>query len=299
MLTQAQVIQDDFEGKDNIGTWFGDDCEIKTSYTNPFPQGKNTTATVLRYHDTGGQYANIRFDAEENFELTASSTFSFQIYVPSNGLTGNQPNQISLKLQNNTLGEPWTTQTEIIKPLELDQWQTVTFNFVSDPFINLDPSSLLPIQRTDLNHVLLQVNGENNNDEVIPYIDDFFYDGTDIPSPNYNRLVWADEFDTDGPINSDKWFPQTQLPAGGSWYNGEIQHYTDRIENTEVIDGVLHLTARNETFTNQGVTKQHTSARLNSKFAFTYGRVEVRAKLPTGFGTTGWPACGSTLICLM
>ena len=46
--------------------------------------------------------------------------------------------------------------------------------------------------------------------------------------------------------------------------------------------------AKKEPFTDQGVTKQYTSARLNSKFAFKYGKVEVRAKLPTGVGT--WPA---------
>ena len=38
----------------------------------------------------------------------------------------------------------------------------------------------------------------------------------------------------------------------------------------------------------QGVTKEYTSARLNSKFAFTYGRIEVKAKIPEGQGT--WPA---------
>jgi len=80
---------------------------------------------------------------------------------------------------------------------------------------------------------------------------------------------------------------------------------------------VLKIVAKKETFTDQGVTKEYTSARLNSKFAFTYGRVEIRAKLPTGagtwpamwmlgkninengaywqtlgYGTAGWPACG-------
>ena len=102
------------------------------------------------------------------------------------------------------------------------------------------------------------------------------------------QLVWADEFDYTGNLDTSKWFHQTKLPIPGSWYNGEIQHYTDRIENTEVKNGVLHLTAIAETYTDQGVTKEHTSARLNSKFAFTYGKVEVRAKLPTGVGT--WPA---------
>ncbi|MDA0718946.1 MAG: family 16 glycosylhydrolase [Bacteroidetes bacterium] len=101
-------------------------------------------------------------------------------------------------------------------------------------------------------------------------------------------LVWSDEFDYTGPIDSEKWHHQTLLPNGGSWYNGEIQHYTNRIENSFVSDGTLKIMAIRENYTQQGVTKEFTSARLNSKFAFTYGRVEVRAKLPFGVGT--WPA---------
>ena len=101
-------------------------------------------------------------------------------------------------------------------------------------------------------------------------------------------LVWSDEFDGNGAINSDKWHHQTLLPNGDSWWNGEIQHYTDRTDNSNVSNGTLKIVAKKEQFTDQGVTKEYTSARLNSKFAFTYGLVEVRAKLPIGAGT--WPA---------
>lgn len=106
--------------------------------------------------------------------------------------------------------------------------------------------------------------------------------------PVFDYLVWADEFDQNGALDGSKWFHQTKLPEGGNWYNGEIQHYTNRTDNAYVENGVLYLVAKKETFTDQGQTKQYTSARLNSKFAFTYGRVEVRAKLPSGIGT--WPA---------
>ena len=92
----------------------------------------------------------------------------------------------------------------------------------------------------------------------------------------------------DLPVNSTKWHHQTQLPNGVSWYNNELQHYTDELANSYVSDGTLKIVARKETYVDQGHTKQYTSARLNSKFAFTYGVVEVRAKLPTGHGT--WPA---------
>lgn len=100
--------------------------------------------------------------------------------------------------------------------------------------------------------------------------------------------IFYDEFDTDGPISADNWFHQTVLPDGGSWFNGEIQHYTDKQDNSYVSEGTLKIVAKKETYTDQGVTKEYTSARLNSKFAFTYGRVEIRAKLPQGGGT--WPA---------
>jgi beta-glucanase (GH16 family) len=132
----------------------------------------------------------------------------------------------------------------------------------------------------------------------------------------YNDLVWSDEFDVNGAVNATNWFHQTQLPAGGSWFNGEVQHYTDELTNSFVNGGFLNIVAKKEPYTSQGITKQYTSARLNSKFAFKYGRVDVRAKLPiqagtwpaiwmlgknvnedgaffdAAFGTTNWPACG-------
>ncbi len=134
----------------------------------------------------------------------------------------------------------------------------------------------------------------------------------------YSDLVWSDEFNVDGVINATNWFQQTQLPAGGSWFNGEEQLYTNLPTNSFVSNGMLNIVAKKETYTDQGVTKQYTSARLNSKFAFKYGRVDVRAKLPidggtwpaiwmlgkdvnepggyfaSTFGNTDWPACGET-----
>lgn len=104
----------------------------------------------------------------------------------------------------------------------------------------------------------------------------------------YNDLVWSDEFNANGAVDSNNWFHQTQLPAGGNWFNGEVQHYTNQQTNSFVDSGLLNIVAKKENYTDQSVTKQYTSARLNSKFAFKYGRVDVRAKLPIESGT--WPA---------
>ena len=118
-------------------------------------------------------------------------------------------------------------------------------------------------------------------------------------------LLWSDEFDVDGPVSSSIWFSEIIPPVNGGWYNQEQQHYTDRIDNAYVSNGTLKIVAKKESYTAFNSTKNYTSARLNSKFAFTYGRIEVRAKLPEGSGTwpaiwtlgsnittVNWPACG-------
>ncbi len=321
-INSQQTVEDDFEGNGTISSWIADDINLNTSLNNPFKEGVNSSNTVLEYKDVGGQYANVRFDVDSKFDLSVNHTFSFKIYVPSSSLTGSQTNQVSLKLQNNTLNEPWSTQTEIIKSISLNQWQTITFNFKDDNYSNFNAGSGAPITRTDFNRVVIQVNDENNTDRVTAYIDDFLYDGTiaevDEPEdPVFDNLVWSDEFDGAGAVNSTKWFHQTFGPNNGRWYNNELQHYTNSVSNSYQQDGNLYIVGKKETKTQNGVTLNYTSARLNSKFAFTYGRVDVRAILPKdngtwpaiwtlgkniseegaywqtqGFGTTPWPATG-------
>lgn len=97
-------------------------------------------------------------------------------------------------------------------------------------------------------------------------------------------LQWADEFDDDGLPDPRRW----SYDAGGhGWGNSELQHYTrERAENARVEGGRLIIEARKETWEDSAFT----SARLVSKGEgdWTYGRIEVRAKLPAGRGT--WPA---------
>ena len=104
----------------------------------------------------------------------------------------------------------------------------------------------------------------------------------------YAKLVFSDEFEEEGRPDPEKWHHQVIPPNNGSWHNDELQHYTDRPENSFVSNGTLKIKALKEQFTYGASTKAYTSARLNSKFAFTFGRVEVRAKLPSPAGT--WPA---------
>jgi beta-glucanase (GH16 family) len=98
------------------------------------------------------------------------------------------------------------------------------------------------------------------------------------------QLVWSDEFNYSGLPEPSKW--GYDVGAHG-WGNKELQNYTDRRkENARVEKGVLIIEARRD----GSDTQPYTSARLVSKGKgdWTYGRFEVRAKLPSGRGT--WPA---------
>ena len=103
------------------------------------------------------------------------------------------------------------------------------------------------------------------------------------PSGNYDVLVWADEFDTQGFPCRQNWDAEIGNGKDG-WGNWEKQYYTR--SNAYAENGILSITAKKEAYRGY----QYTSARLvtRNKFDFTHGRVEVRAKLPAGKGT--WPA---------
>jgi beta-glucanase (GH16 family) len=120
------------------------------------------------------------------------------------------------------------------------------------------------------------------------------------------RLVWSDDFDKPGMPDESKWTYEE-----GFIRNHESQYYTRaRKENARVEDGALVIEARKERFKNprRGPEfAEYTSASVNTrgKVAWCYGRIEVRAKLPTGRGMwpaiwmlgtsidkVGWPACG-------
>jgi len=104
---------------------------------------------------------------------------------------------------------------------------------------------------------------------------------------NFNQLTLQDEFDTDGAPNNSIWgYDIGNGPNGDGWGNQELQYYTDRPENVTINNGVLVITAKEESFEGSG----YTSARLitKGKFQQTYGRFEARIRVPYGQGM--WPA---------
>lgn len=118
------------------------------------------------------------------------------------------------------------------------------------------------------------------------------------PTPAW-RLVWHDEFDGIA-LDTTKWVRET---GGTGWGNGELEFYTDRVENARVANGYLVIEARREPFGNRA----YTSARLKTQGfgAWQFGRIEARIQIPRGQGLwpafwmlgdniaqVGWPGCG-------
>ena len=261
------------------------------------------------YNDGSSANQGFYIDLNRSIDLDEEKNLSLSFYSYDTN-----SHSITIKLENGENPDVEVTQT--ISGSSQNNWTALSLDFSNATYTSNGTS----IDATGTyNRLTIFIDLGVNTSGT--YLIDTINDGSEVTDPNeidiiYTDLVWADEFDTNGAIDAAKWHHQTQLPQGGSWYNGEVQHYTNRIENSSVNNGFLDITAIKENFTDQGQTKQYTSARLNSKFAFTYGRVDVRAKLPFGdgtwpaiwtlgkninedggywdsqYGTVGWPACG-------
>jgi beta-glucanase (GH16 family) len=142
-----------------------------------------------------------------------------------------------------------------------------------------------------------------NTDDIVTITDDDTYtpeiaaDGPITPDSYPGmQLVWSDEFDGTT-IKQDFWTFET---GAGGWGNNELENYTSTSANAFVADGKLNIVATknyNNYYSARMITK--------GKKEFTYGRIDIRAKLPVGKGIwpalwmlggnishVGWPKCG-------
>lgn len=126
------------------------------------------------------------------------------------------------------------------------------------------------------------------------------------------KLVWSDEFNTEGHPDRSKW-----IYEHGYCRNHEAQYYTkERLKNTRCEGGKLILEAHREQiqnefyktgssdWTSKNTLTEYTSGAIKTrgKYSVKYGRIEISAKLPLGRGVWpafwmmgdqgGWPKCG-------
>jgi beta-glucanase (GH16 family) len=284
------------------------DAAVLLKIEHPTDQGIFEERTL--YTSVSNQWEELTFD----FSGSASGTYQKVVVIFDNGTVGDGSSDFTFLVddielngvaQNLNLSDLQINGTTVpgFSPFVNNYTYTVEAGTTNVPTVTVsaeDPAAIITI--TPANQIpgtttiaVTAADGSSANSYSVIFIEDGAactsgYTGN-TPGMYTYELIWEDDFLIDGPLCSENWYHQTLLPNGSSWYNGEIQHYTDRTDNSFVENGVLKIVAKKETFTDQGVTKQYTSARLNSKMAFRYGRVEIRAKLPSGNGT--WPALWS------
>ena len=305
-ISYSQEMPIDFsDSLDNFTAFSGSSFSFNT---DPNDSGNDVGQF---FNDGSNSWQGFTIDLLRSIDLDFQNTISLSFY-------GFDPNAHTIVLKLESGINPDVEVTQNVLPG--GGWtDAIIFDF-SNAVLSSDGTTPVDASGT-YNRLTIFIDGGVTTPGT--YLIDNIDDGSIPTDPNeidveYTYLVWEDEFDTPGTINPTKWYHQTQVIIPGvGWANGEEQHYTNRIDNSFVDNsGFLNIVAKNEIFTDQGLSKNYTSARLNSKFAFTYGRVDVRAKLPiepgtwpaiwmlgkninedggywdSSYGTTSWPACG-------
>jgi len=290
----GQQMPIDFsDSAENFNVWGGSGFSTRTSPTD----ANNTVGQFVHAATAAEQGFYIDLSRPIDLDFQKTITLLFYAFDPNS-------HTIGLKLEQGGINPDIQVN---VNNASKDTWTQLTFDF----------STVSGTGKYDRLTIIIDNGSPTPGTFLIDDIDDGSTPTTPVVDVVYDNLVWADEFDTDGAVNSTNWHHQTQVIIPGiGWANNEAQHYTNRIDNSFVSGDYLNIVAKKESFTDQGLTKQYTSARLNSKFAFTYGRVDVRAKIPVevgtwpaiwmlgkninedggywypNFGTVGWPACG-------
>lgn len=119
--------------------------------------------------------------------------------------------------------------------------------------------------------------------------------------PGY-QLAWSDEFN-ESVLNAQDW--NYEQGNNNGWGNHELENYTNRTQNVFLSAGHLVIEARQESYGGNN----YTSGRITTqnKRSVTYGRIDIRAKLPVAKGmwpalwmlgsnisSVPWPGCGET-----
>jgi beta-glucanase (GH16 family) len=173
-------------------------------------------------------------------------------------------------------------------------------NFTADKWIPMTVNATIPAGTAKV-QIISEFVQNASTDKGSVYLDDLSIgfgamDSSVTISGQTYKLVWSDEFDGTT-LNSANWTPEIMAPYAN---NNEVQAYTDSLDNLKVDSGSLLIQAKK-------TNGNWTSARIKSKGlrSFKYGKIEFRAKLPSGIGpwpaawllgsnidTAGWPGCG-------
>ena len=277
-------VNGNFDSDDSAWTiWIvGGEVEVDLDYTENGPSGGSDEALRILASNWGNGGVYQALNLEENNVYELSGLFKG---------VGCDQNWVEISILDY---EPQQGEDVGVSDIIIEQhfwhcgasaswdWDTDFANSCgSNAYMPGSPPGVFTVPETGVYYLLIKAGGvvsdvmfDNLNLEVID----------DDPPDTAWVLVWSDEFDSPE-IDESKWNYDIGTGDWG-WGNNEQQYYTSNSNNSFIEDGKLII----QTLLQNYGGANYTSARMVTRDQgdWTYGRIEVRAKLPGGVGT--WPA---------
>lgn len=243
---------------------------IGENYVDITNMGKRRTYRIVAFADIAGQND---FVYSNTIEVTPGDPVDVQ-------LVSKDDNSITCKLVVNTPMEVYIKGYSWKKKSDKGDATTV---YVEDTEKETQFTlSNLETYQTYTITAFAQVEGNDAftySDALEVFTGDINLDGDYV-------LVFQEEFDGTGAPDANVW----SFEEGEYIRNNEPQFYSKSVENAYQEGGYLHIIARKNHLGSDGKTHNYTSASMTTSksFVWCYGKMEVRAKIPTGSGL--WPA---------
>lgn len=241
----------------------------------------------------------------ENASVTRLSTASTMHFNVTLDRTTTVPVSVDYSLQNGTATSPkdYTAASGTVSIPANQSTAEIAVQISGDPSNTRQDNLTFTVQLSNPKGCTLGVSSATGT-IITEDGTNFTTDNTGFSTPNTYpgmALVWADEFSGTS-LDASAWNYEIGNGQGG-WGNNELEYYTNSPKNVFVSNGNLIIEARKEALSGFN----YSSARITTqnKKTFTYGRVDMRAKLPKGKGvwpalwmlgsnisSVGWPASG-------
>jgi beta-glucanase (GH16 family) len=239
----------------------------------------------------------ISIASAETVETNSSSLLTFKVFLDKKA---DKEVTVTYKTIDNTAlaGSDYVAKTGILTIAAQNTEGVFDITILGDSLREIQEEFYIELSNSiNAEIVTARTYGSIKNDDYsVPTSNDGY--STPMIYAGY-ALEWGDEFSSPD-INEAAWGYDI---GGNGWGNQELEHYTNRKDNSFISSGNLVIEAAAEKYSGNN----YTSARMltKGKKEFQWGRIDIRAKVPTAKGIwpalwalggninqKNWPACG-------
>lgn len=237
-------------------------------------QARTTTGSIMRFNLSLNKTTTASVSVD--YVLADGTAIAGSDYVAASGTITIPANQVLAEVEVQIKGDPFDKRQNNL---------SFTIQLSNPKGCTLGASSA--------KGTIITENGTNLTTDNNGY-------STPLSYPGYT-LAWNDEFNGTT-LDLNTWNQEIGNGSGG-WGNNELEYYTTSTKNTFVSNGNLIIEARKESIS--GFNYSSGRMTTQNKKTFTFGRIDIRAKLPVSKGiwpalwmlganitSVSWPACG-------